>query len=259
MLASDRAVNKCHVDQEEEGRVFRLSLFSLSLAVRSWWEAHPCAPKSSSANTAVPLVIVGSLRIGGGNPPWVICPGSGWAGLWWICKGVCGLSLGAAPSTRRFESPFGISIEQRDGKDLDRLKICPRRQRLHMCAQLAWAYWCNALMFHFGGAFFPNADLEKSCSDDVKIRFLCKLHSFYLCRHRISRQTEPQNVWKDNETEVERLHQKMLNWGDWLEVLSASDYAQMQAVHFKVVQPGSLMQTLAVGKGLSALLSSVVF
>lgn len=54
----------------------------------------------------------------------------------------------------------------------------------------------------------------------------------------------------------------MLSWGDWLEVLSASDYAQMQGVHFKVIHPGSLMQTcmetLAVGRGLSALLNTVV-
>lgn len=79
------------------------------------------------------LVIVGSLRIGAGNPPWIICPGSGWAG-----QGVCSLYyLGAAPSTGLFETLFGISTEERDGKDLDKLKIFPRRQRLHMCAQLA--------------------------------------------------------------------------------------------------------------------------
>lgn len=185
MLASDRAVkNVMQIKKKEE--VFGVSLFSFSLAVRSWWEAHPCAAKSRSANIAVLLVIVGSLRISGGNPPWIICTGSGWAGLLVNLWGSLPSFTRGCFLHRVVWDPFWYQYRTEEGwKDFDKLKIFPRRQRLPMCARLVWAYWCNALMFHFGGVFFLNAELEKSCSDDVKIWFLCKLPNFCLCRHRI--------------------------------------------------------------------------
>lgn len=77
----DRGVRKCLAAQEGRVELYWYGLFSLSVAIQIWGEAHPGAYKSRSPSWDSWFVIAGSLGIVGDNPQWIIWPESGWAAL----------------------------------------------------------------------------------------------------------------------------------------------------------------------------------